>query len=684
MKPGTGEGRFRVSIDIGGTFVDAVEHDRHSGRVRIAKAPTTPAKPAEGVLAALAALGTPLAETGTFVHGTTLGLNAILERKGGPTGLIANAGFRDLVEVGRGDVPPPSMYDFRYRRPAPVVPRRLRRGVRGRLDAQGNVVEALDEPSVLAAAGELVREGVTSIAIAFLHSYRNPAHELRAAELIRGAHPGLAVSPSCEVAREYREVERSTTAVLDAYIRPIIEAYLAELRDALLARGFRGRFLVMRSSGGAMSIEMATRTPLLTVMSGPAGGIVGTARIALETDHPRLISLDFGGTSLDAAVIEDGRPSVLYETSLGGQPVLMPTFDIRCIGAGGGSIAWVEQGLLRVGPRSAGARPGPIAYGRGGTEPTTTDAALVLGYIDPANFLGGKLPLDAAAAGAGVQQRLAAPLGTDDVTAAAGVFEILAAKTVGAVREITVERGKDPRDFAFLSFGGAGGLLSPLVLRELDAAGLVVPNLPAAFSAWGMLMSDLMYETSTTSLVKLDDATLATARRGLDELTTKALAVMQTEGLDADVVQVERLLECRYVGQEHAIAVADAPGLNAAEVAAAFNRLHEERYGHSMRDAIQVATLRVRATGRGERPALPRATQLDRTVAQPAKRRLAYCFAKRARVEFGIYDRDALQPGQRFDGPAIVDEPTSTTVVHSDQSVEVDAFGQLVIRRRAA
>jgi N-methylhydantoinase A len=680
----TGTGRYRVSVDIGGTFVDAVEHDRHTGQVRIAKAPTTPANPAEGVLAAIERLGTPLDQTAIFVHGTTLGLNAIIERKGGGTGLITNEGFRDVVEIGRGDVPPAHMFDFRYRRAAPVVARRFRRGVRGRLDAHGREVEPLDEAGVVAAARELEREGVGSIAIAFLHSWRNPGHERRAAELVRSACPGLAVSVSSEVAGEYREVERTTTALLDAYIRPIIEAYLTELEAALKSRGFGGRFLVMRSSGGAMSVAMASRAPLLTVMSGPAGGIVGSAWLALQTDKRRFISLDFGGTSLDAAVIEDGRPSVLYETSLGGAPVLMPTFDIRCIGAGGGSIAWVEDRLLRVGPRSAGARPGPIAYGRGGTEPTTTDAALVLGYIDPANFNGGSLPLDAAAAARGLEERVARPLGTDLATAAAGMFDILVAKTVGAVREITVERGKDPAEFSLLSFGGAGGMLTPLVLRELGAAELVVPNLPAAFSAWGMLMSDLVYETSATALSRLDARALADAMAGLDTLAARATEAMTREGVPAGDVGLERLLECRYLGQEHAIAVPVGPGDDAAAVERAFNALHRERHGHAMQDPIQIATLRVRATGRVERPALPKSASVAETSVAPPRTRPAYCLARRATVPFGLYQRSELRPGHRLEGPAIVDEPTSTTVVHSDQVVTVDAWGQLIVRQRAA
>lgn len=679
----TGNRRFRVSVDIGGTFVDAVEHDTESGKVRIAKAPTTPSKPSVGVLAALDRLGTPLAMTQLFVHGTTLGLNAILERNGGAIGLITNQGFRDVVEIGRGDVPAGHMYDFRFRRGAPIVPRRFRHGVRGRLDAMGREVEALDEAGVVAAARALQEQGIRSLAIAFLHSYRNPAHERRAVELVRAACPEIAVSASSDVAAEYREVERTTTALLDAYIRPIIESYLNELKAMLAERGFDGRFLVMRSSGGAMSSAMAARVPLLTVMSGPAGGIVGSAHLARRTGKTQLITLDFGGTSLDAALIENGVAAVLYQARLGGQPVLMPTFDIRCIGAGGGSIAWVEKGLLRVGPQSAGARPGPIAYRRGGTEPTTTDAALVLGYIDPVNFLGGALPLDADAAAAGLCQRIAKPLGADTETAAAGIFDILTAKTVGAVREITVERGRDPGEFSLLSFGGAGGMLSPMVLRELGAAELIIPNLPAAFSAWGMLMSDLVYETASTALMTLNAATLLDARAALERLASQALTVMKGEGVPSSDVALESMLECRYVGQEHAIVVPLPAQADADAVAAAFNALHLERYGHSMRDAIQIATLRVRATGQVEPPVLTKGATPELRPIGPGITRPAYCLAKRARVPFSLFKREDLRPGDTFEGPAIVEEATSTIVVHSDQTVTTDAYGQLIVRGRS-
>src|SRR3569833_1309112 len=514
--------RFRIAVDIGGTFVDAVEFDHYTGGVRLRKAPTTPGRPAEGVLEAIRRLDTPLSETALIVHGTTMGLHAIIERKGAVTGILTNEGFRDLFEFGRADVPREHLYDFAYQRPAPLVRRRHRIGVRGRIDAQGRVVEALDETGVRGAGAELNAGGVQAIAIAFLHSYRNPEHEERAARIVSEAFPHIAVSVSSSITREYREVERTATAVLDACIRPVFGKYLGELRAALTDAGFKGRFLVMRSGGGAMLAEVAARVPLYTVMSGPAGGIIGASRLGKDLHRPRLLSLDYGGTSLDAAVIEDAEPLVMYEAKLEHFPVLMPIFDIRCIGAGGGSIAWVQEGLLQVGPQSAGAVPGPLAYRKGGSEPTTTDAALVLGYIDAERFLSGAMPLDIAASREGLQRRIADLLKTDSGTAAAGIFDVLIAKTVGAIQEITVVRGKGPLEFSLLAFGGAGPMISPMIAREVGAVEVIVPNVPAAFTAWGMMMSDLMFEVAQTEIRVLDESIWPQIDQGFAEPERKA------------------------------------------------------------------------------------------------------------------------------------------------------------------
>ncbi|MFC7276414.1 hydantoinase/oxoprolinase family protein [Paractinoplanes rhizophilus] len=669
----------RLAVDIGGTFVDAMELDTRTGEVRFRKASTTPAHPAEGVLNAIAALGTDLSEVELFIHGTTLGLNAVLERRGGNTGIITNEGFRDIFLIGRGNVPADHMYDFRYQRPESLVQRRFTAGVTGRLDYKGNVVEELDPGSVRAAARELVEvQGVTSIAICFLHSFLDPTHEREAARIIRAAYPDVSLSLSTDIVREYREYERTSTTVLEAYIRPIFERYVDELEAGLAAGGFAGRFLIMRSGGGSMTGAVAKTSPTHTVLSGPAGGIVGAAYLAGELGRDNLLTFDIGGTSLDACVIEKGSAVAAYEAQLEHFPLLIPTYDIRTIGAGGGSIAWLDRGLLKVGPQSAGAVPGPVCYGRGGTRPTVTDAAVVLGFVDPHRFLGGTMGLADEAARDAIRAQLAEPLGLSVPEAAAGIFDVLLARTVGAVRQITVERGHDPRVFSLLAFGGAGPLLAPLLAREMGIGEVLVPFAPSGFSAWGMLSADIVNDFSRTVMTTLDDADLAALEPLFKETEAEAVASLTAQGVPAGEGVLERQFELRYLGQEHSLMVTVGSTLDAAVVRRAFDELHHARYGHTMKNPLQILNLRVRGIGHTSRPALP-VLPAGESAAEPRAHRDAYDFGTRAIVPFAVYDRDSLRAGDAFDGPALVDEGTSTTVVPSGQRVTVDAHGYLLI-----
>ncbi|WP_066367403.1 hydantoinase/oxoprolinase family protein [Herbidospora mongoliensis] len=672
------ERTIRLAVDIGGTFVDAMELDSRTNRVRFRKASTTPARPWEGVLNAIEALGTDLSRVELFIHGTTLGLNAVLERRGGPTGIITNEGFRDVFLIGRGNVPPDHMYDFQYERPESLVRRRHTAGVRGRLDYRGRVVEDLDPDSVRAAARTLVEEhGVHGIAVCFLHSYLNPAHEREAAAIIREAYPQVSLSLSTDIVREYREYERTSTTVLEAYIRPIFESYVDELEAGLAARGFGGRFLIMRSGGGSMTSSVAKTSPTHTVLSGPAGGIVGAAYLADALKRDYLLTFDIGGTSLDACVIERGSAVAAYEAQLEHFPLLIPTYDIRTIGAGGGSIARLDRGLLKVGPESAGADPGPVSYGRGGTRPTVTDAAVVLGYVDPDRFLGGEMGLHADAARAALEEQIAAPLGLPVESAAAGVFDVLLAKTVGAVRQITVERGHDPRVFSLLAFGGAGPLLAPLLAREMGIREVVVPFAPSGFSAWGMLSADIVGDFSRTVMATLDDIDLAELEERFGEVETEAVASLKEQGVPADLAILERQLELRYLGQEHTLTVPVGRHVDAGTVRVTFEELHRARYGHAMDNRLQILNLRVRGIGRAERPELVRPPRREKDTV-PTHRQ-AYDFGTRAMTSFAVYDRADLAPGDTFAGPALVDEGTSTTVVPSGQRVEVDEYGHLLV-----
>ncbi|MFF0717698.1 hydantoinase/oxoprolinase family protein [Micromonospora sp. NPDC003816] len=672
---------IRLAVDIGGTFVDAMELDTRTNRVRFRKASTTPARPADGVLAAIEALGTDLAEVELFTHGTTLGLNAVLERRGGRTGIITNEGFRDIFLIGRGNVPSDHMYDFQYQRPPSLVQRRFTAGVRGRLDHRGRVVEELDPASVRAAARTLVvDQQVTSIAICFLHSFLDPTHEREAARLIREEFPEVSLSLSTDIVREYREYERTSTTVLEAYIRPIFERYVDELESGLAERGFTGQFLIMRSGGGSMTSAVAKTSPTHTVLSGPAGGIVGAAYLASELGRERLLTFDIGGTSLDACVIESGTAVAAYEAQLEHFPLLIPTYDIRTIGAGGGSIAWLDRGLLKVGPQSAGADPGPVCYGRGGTRPTVTDAAVVLGYMDPDRFLAGTMGLHDQAARAAIDEQLAQPLGRDATSAAAGVFDVLLARTVGAVRQITVERGHDPRHFSLLAFGGAGPLLAPLLAREMGIGEVVVPFAPSGFSAWGMLSADIVNDFSRTVMAGLDEVGLDELEELFKAVEAEAVASLVEQGVPADQAVLERQFEVRYLGQEHSLMVTVGSTLDRDAVRGAFDEVHRARYGHTMDNPLQLLNLRVRGIGRTTRPELGTHPRGDGDPSRALlTHRDAYDFGSRAVVPFAVYDRAALEPGDTFSGPALVDEGTSTTVVPSGQRVTVDEHRYLLV-----
>jgi len=679
-------GPFRLAVDIGGTFVDAMELDVVTKQVRFRKASTTPAQPSLGVLAAVADLGTDLAAVELFIHGTTLGLNAVLERRGDATGIITNEGMRDIFLLGRGNVPSDHMYDFQYERPPGLVQRRHTVGVPCRLDYLGNEVEALDEDAVRVAAKQLVEEhGVGSIAVCYLHSYRDPTHERRTAEIVRAEYPDVTVSISTDIVREYREYERTSTTVLDAYIRPIFERYVGELEAALHAGGFAGQFLIMRSGGGSMTAAAAKISPTNTILSGPAGGVVGGTFIAEALGRDNLLTFDIGGTSLDACVIEGGRAVATHEAALEELPLLVPTYDIRTIGAGGGSIAWIDRSLLKVGPQSAGAAPGPVCYGRGGEEPTVTDAAVSLGYVDPHRFLSGGMELHVEAAIAAIRERIAEPLGLDDLAAAAGVLDVMLAKTVGAIRQITVERGHDPRQFSLLAFGGAGPLVAPMLAREMGIGEVIVPFAPSGFSAWGMLSADVVEDVSRTLMVVLDDDSVAALADEFAELEAEATASLAAQGVAGSRAVLERAIEVRYLGQEHTLTVAVAADATAASLTAAFNELHEARYGHLMDNRVQILNIRVRGVGRTERVELPRHPRGDGDPVQASlPSRTAFDFGARSPVEFAVYDRALLEAGDEFDGPALVDEGTSTTVVHSGQRVTVDPHGYLLITAAVA
>ena len=667
----------QLAVDIGGTFVDAIAFDEDSGEMQLQKASTTEENPAQGVLAAIEKLDIDLETVDTFVHGTTLGINAFLEREGATTGIITNDGFSDVFEIGRYDRPKEDMYTIPYEKPEPLVERRHRYGVPGRLDADGNEVEPLSAEAVREAT-ESLRGQVSSVAVCFLHAYQNDTHEQQAAAIIRETAPELSVSTSQDITGEYREFERTSTTVLDAYIKPIFASYVDELADGLTERGFEGSFFITRSGGGALAAENAKTAPVHTILSGPAGGIIGSAQVGETIDTENVLALDMGGTSLDACVIEDGTPSVEYEASLGNLRMMIPVYDIRTIGAGGGSIAGLDGEILRVGPKSAGADPGPICYGRGGDDPTLTDAAVALGYIDPGWFLGGEMNLVKEKTRNEIENSLADPLDTTVTDVSRGVFDVTLANTVGTIREITVEKGLDPRDFSMVGYGGAGPMFVPLLARELGAKEVIIPRAPSVFSAYGMQMTDVVYDFSQTELTPLQDIGLGDLDSWFGELEENAHSTLAEEGFDSANRRTERSVEMRYVGQEHTVKVPADSLDSITELADRFAEQHQRRYGHTMDDAAEAVHLRVRGVGETEKPEI---TRLDETSSDHSRNDIqeAYCFARDDVVDFGVYTREHLDPGQVLHGPAIVREPTTTIVFHSDQEATVDEYGHLLI-----
>lgn len=670
---------MRIAVDIGGTYVDAVQFDESSKTLTFNKSQTTPADPVQGVMNALS--GFDLSKTEIFVHGTTLGLNAILQRKGAKVGLITNAGFEDILEVGRAAVPDRFMYDYYYAPPTPLVKRKYRMGVPGRINAYGEELNPIDKSEILKIGKYLVEEcEINSIAICFLHSYRNPTHEIETKRILLEAYPKLSISASVDLTREYGEYERTITVVLDAYISPILGDYLARLDEELKKAGFNGKVQIMRSGGGAMELEVAKNAPLLTVLSGPAGGISGAKYLAGIKNWPRIITFDVGGTSLDCCVILDNEPGEIHEAYIDDLPMQIPVFDIRTIGAGGGSIAKTMDQILQVGPESAGAVPGPACYGAGGDNPTITDAALVLGYLDPKKFLGGKMKVFPELSQKVVQEKISNHLGLSDIQSCTRIFEILMAKTVGAVKQITIERGLDPREFKLIAFGGAGPLIGPLVGREMNLETVVIPTLPGTFSALGMLMTDLEYEFSNTILKPLDENYESSISDIIEEMKFRANQVFDQQNVMLENRVIATKLDLRYHGQEHYLSIDYLSNDLASTIEGKFQIAHKERHGHSMDEKCEIVSVRVKCFAQVQKPELPKLKKATEK-AQSVGTRQAYDFSLEKVTMFKIYDRNLLEYGMKFKGPAVIQEDASATIVFSDQIVKVDEYGQLLISK---
>jgi N-methylhydantoinase A len=651
----------RLGVDVGGTFTDLIFYDAERGELSVGKELTTPAAPEEGVLAAITAAvpAGRLAAATYFLHGTTVGLNSLLTRTGATVGLLATRGFRDVLEMARGDRADP--YNLFWRQPAPLVPRHLRLPVSERIRADGGVFSPFAEDDVREALATFRQAGVDSIAVAFMNAYANPAHELAAEQALRRAGFDGAISLSHQVSGEYREFERTSTTVLDAYVRPRMMQYLRALDGRLRDAGFAGSALVTRSGGGAMTFGAAEERPFETIMSGPVAGAEGASELACEIGMDDVITANVGGTSFDTCLVSGGRAQLMYEGSIEGLPVQTPWVDVRSIGAGGGSIASVDiGGLLRVGPASAGAAPGPACYGRGGTRPTVTDAALLLGMLGEGRLASG-LVLDRNAAATAIEP-IATQLGFTAEQAACGVMTIVAATMAGAIREITIERGRDPRTATLMPFGGAGPLFATLLAAELELHEIVVPANAGSFSAWGLLGADLTQSGAQTRIMRLDDDALAESAAIFAEL----YAPLETRGGADDDSDREHRLDLRYVGQEHTLTIAvpghDRVDASAAQVRATFEQEYEVTFGHSLDQEVEIVSWRAMVRTALARRATDGPARHG-AGGEPGPRSVdAWSFTQGQRLPFAIVDRDGIGP-DGLQGPAVVLEQTATTYV---------------------
>ena len=680
---------MRVAVDIGGTFTDVVVFDEGRGDLSLAKTLSTPAELARGVLDGLIKAAVRFEATETLIHGSTVVVNAVIERKGAKTALVTTAGFRDVYEIGR--INRPESFNPRFRKHRPLVPREDIFEVTERRFADGSVRTPFDEDEAREVARIIKEESFEAVAVLFLHSYRAPEHELRMRAILLEANSNLFVSVSHELSREYREYERTSTVAANAYVGPQVSRYLGDLELRLKHNKFAGNLMIMQSNGGLCDVEMARRQCIQMMESGPAGGVVGAMALCEMLDVEAAIAFDMGGTTAKASVIRRGEPSLSPDYYIGGYneglAIRIPVLDIVEVGTGGGSIAYVDEGGgLHVGPKSAGAEPGPASYGRGGTEPTVTDANVVLGRLSPERFLGGEMRLDRGAAESVLQKKLAQPLNVSLERAASGMLQVATSAMANAVRHVTLERGLDPRDFTLIAYGGGGPLHSASVAKELSIGKIIIPNAPGHFSALGMLMADLRRDYVQTLFARLDDLGMSDLEAQFKTLEDEGRKALVASGIALDRIAFERAADMRYCGQEHAVAVAMPANVGAessrAEVKQRFDRAHDLRYSHSApEESADIVSLRVSAIGRLTKPVFQRIPKGDVTPPDGARRgQRMVNFDAVGSMSTPIYDRAQLLHGNVIVGPAIIEETASTTIVEPGDFVTVNEYGHLVMQ----
>lgn len=676
---------MRVATDVGGTFTDLVGIGPEG--IVTAKADTTPPDFDRGVLAAIKKAGVSPADFDFFAHGTTVVINALLSRTGGATALITTRGFRDVLEIARGNRP--DLFNFAFQKPSPFVPRRLRFEVNERIDADGQVLEALDTSKIDLIGDQIAEAGVDAVAVCFLHAYANPIHEQELCALLRQRWPELSVVGSYEVCREWREYERTSTTVLSAYVHPIAKRYLGSLENRLRDQGLGSTPYIMQSNGGVTTVEGARNNPIALVESGPASGVLGAAALGRTIGEPNLIALDIGGTTAKTALIRDGQARITTDYKIEwdrdnpGYPIRTPVVDLVEIGNGGGSIAWVDQGgRLYVGPKSAGSTPGPAAYGRGGTEPTTTDANLVLGRINPQLFLGGEHKPDFANVNAAFE-KFAKEMGGTVQDIARGVIRIANANMVNALKLVSLNRGFDPREFALIAFGGGGAMHAVSLGKDLKARKVIVPVNSSVFSAWGMLMSDIRRDFLMTKVQQLADFPLAELNQVYSDLESEATGTCEAEGMDGSRIRFDRYADMRYCGQEHTVKVPMGGGsLSKAVVEAAvqaFHSEHEREYRFRLDNDVELVNYHVVAINETDKIALPKKPRTGLSVADICTGTRTVDFDTDGVHESHAYDLSRFEPEMEVSGPAVIEDKTTTIVVNPGCTACMDDIGNIHI-----
>ena len=668
-----------LGIDVGGTFTDLVFYDEDSGRLALQKVLSTPDDLARGVIAGIDRLNIDLTRVTRLAHGTTVATNAALERDGARLAVLTTKGFRDVLVVGRGNRT--VLYDIKTVRPPPLLPRSMIKEVEERTLADGTVLRAVDPDGVEKIAETLKAEGVEAVAVCYLHAYANDANERATKAVLERILPEVRVSTSSEVLPEYREYERFATTALNAYVAPRVGSYLSSLRERLAEHGYPNPIAIMTSNGGTAPVERVIAYPVTSMLSGPAAGVIGAVYAASAAGHDDIITFDMGGTSTDVCLIRDGELSMTTEGMIGTIPNKVPQIEINSIGAGGGSIASLGPGrFLDVGPKSAGAAPGPACYGRGGAEATVTDANVVLGRLNPDQALGGEIRLDAEAARVAVAS-IGARLDLDETRMAEGIVQLAVTRMTGAIKEVSIMRGHDPRDFVLFAYGGAGPLHAAMIAEELGMPTVVVPPMPGNFSAFGLLVADVRHDYARTRLTACADLTVGQLGAIINEMRTEACTELAAEGFAEDAMRFEARFDMRYIGQafELSVELPDNTG-SMAEVEAAFRNLYERRYSHATDEPSEIVCFRLAAFGVGAKPRLPEFSAAGRALADArvGQRRVAF---NGAFMETPVYDRVKLPPEATLEGPALVEEPGTTTVVPPAFRARADRHGNLILER---